>query len=540
MRQRIPKPVVVNRNRPGSRHGRLDSGSLAGRSRMAQATESEVGSGLTSGVRPAGWKPEARRPLPERLRFGVAALSGVDLSGVEVHRGSPEPARLGALALARNGEIFLGPGQDRALAHEAWHTVQQRQGRVRPTAQLAGEPLNDQPALEREADFMGGRAWREGGRVSVPGGATEAFESRLSPHPLKSGPSTGGGGVVQALMNPPSKGNFKDYDEAELQVPSHNAANNPTLALVTNSGVIGPSSSPVDPGGFDDLTQAWATMDDPQGTGFGTQYEITTNWDDPRRHALTRMHAVNSFLGMKTNEARNIFSGTAEYNKKHEQRAESFAKGFVEDQGWQQQTTAKLEDSLNSNDVVGRSTAGLYYKKDATKDQFPVLFYDPGTTVDDIAKSGKFPVIKEDVVNKVALLEYEVSPDYGLTKSTVINQIKTVGEADYQNLNIAGQGGGPAINTETLPVAPASPIDKAADALTKTYATTLNIDLALWLLDPVQVTSGAETATEDLPWDERRVPTVQLKAPKPGAKIEFNFKNKNGKLGPRKKSEFEI
>jgi len=52
-----------------------------------------------------------------------------------------EPAKLGALAYARGSDIHLGPGQEQHLAHEAWHVVQQKQGRVAATAQLKGAGL---------------------------------------------------------------------------------------------------------------------------------------------------------------------------------------------------------------------------------------------------------------------------------------------------------------------------------------------------------------------------------------------------------------
>lgn len=96
--------------------------------------------------------------LPERLRSGIEALSGSDLSDVKVHTHSSKPAQLNALAFAQGSEIHLGPGQERHLAHEAWHVVQQRQGRVRPTLYTQGVAINDNPTLEREADTMGRRA----------------------------------------------------------------------------------------------------------------------------------------------------------------------------------------------------------------------------------------------------------------------------------------------------------------------------------------------------------------------------------------------
>jgi len=99
--------------------------------------------------------------LPAPLRAGIEALSGEDLSDVQVRIHSDQPARLDALAFARGNEIHLAPGQERQLPHEAWHVVQQRQGRVRATGQTAGEAINDDPALEAEADRMGTTALRQ-------------------------------------------------------------------------------------------------------------------------------------------------------------------------------------------------------------------------------------------------------------------------------------------------------------------------------------------------------------------------------------------
>ena len=99
-----------------------------------------------------------RDALPESLRSGMQALSGVDLGQVQVHYNSARPAQLQALAYAQGDDIHLGPGQEQHLAHEAWHLVQQRQGRVQPTAEAGGVAINDSPGLEREADQMGARA----------------------------------------------------------------------------------------------------------------------------------------------------------------------------------------------------------------------------------------------------------------------------------------------------------------------------------------------------------------------------------------------
>jgi hypothetical protein len=78
---------------------------------------------------------------------------------VRVHYNSSQPAQLNALAYAQGSDIHLAQGQDRHLPHEAWHVVQQAQGRVRPTIQMAGGlAVNDDAGLEREADVMGAKA----------------------------------------------------------------------------------------------------------------------------------------------------------------------------------------------------------------------------------------------------------------------------------------------------------------------------------------------------------------------------------------------
>ncbi|WP_404649139.1 eCIS core domain-containing protein [Dyella flagellata] len=103
-------------------------------------------------------KPERSNGLPSQLRTGIEALSGMDMGNVVVHRNSSKPAQLNALAYAQGNEIHLGAGQDKHLPHEAWHVVQQRQGRVKATTQMQSVPVNDDRSLEREADVMGASA----------------------------------------------------------------------------------------------------------------------------------------------------------------------------------------------------------------------------------------------------------------------------------------------------------------------------------------------------------------------------------------------
>ena len=97
--------------------------------------------------------------LPDGLKSGVESLSGMSLDDVKVHYNSSRPARLDALAYAQGRDIHVAPGQERHLPHEAWHVVQQAQGRVQPTMQLkSGLAVNDEAGLEHEADVMGAKA----------------------------------------------------------------------------------------------------------------------------------------------------------------------------------------------------------------------------------------------------------------------------------------------------------------------------------------------------------------------------------------------
>ncbi|MFZ6011719.1 MAG: DUF4157 domain-containing protein [Bacteroidota bacterium] len=96
--------------------------------------------------------------LPDHVRSGVESLSGIDMSDVRVHYNSSQPAQLSAHAYAQGNQIHIGPGQEKHLPHEAWHVVQQKQGRVKPTMQMKNLGVNDDTSLEAEADTMGSKA----------------------------------------------------------------------------------------------------------------------------------------------------------------------------------------------------------------------------------------------------------------------------------------------------------------------------------------------------------------------------------------------
>ena len=97
--------------------------------------------------------------LPNQLKAGIESMSGMSMDHVKVHYNSDKPAQLNAHAYAQGSDIHVAPGQEQHLPHEAWHVVQQAQGRVKPTMQMKmGVPVNDDVGLESEADVMGAKA----------------------------------------------------------------------------------------------------------------------------------------------------------------------------------------------------------------------------------------------------------------------------------------------------------------------------------------------------------------------------------------------
>ncbi len=144
----VSKPVVPAGERSPSQ-----------RTRPGQRDESLLSSVPIHPPVDGGAAAETHRGLPGRLKTGIEALSGVSLDGVRVHYRSPQPARVSAEAYAHRGEIHLAPGMEHHLPHEAWHLVQQAQGRARPTKRVTDTLWrSDDAGLEREAEAMGARA----------------------------------------------------------------------------------------------------------------------------------------------------------------------------------------------------------------------------------------------------------------------------------------------------------------------------------------------------------------------------------------------
>ncbi len=100
--------------------------------------------------------------VPEKLGESVENVFNIHPESIGIHTESTKATNVGALAFTQGSNIHFAPGQyqpetaqgKHLLGHELAHVVQQREGRVRPTGQVAGMPVNDNPTLEKEADVM--------------------------------------------------------------------------------------------------------------------------------------------------------------------------------------------------------------------------------------------------------------------------------------------------------------------------------------------------------------------------------------------------
>jgi hypothetical protein len=126
---------------------------------------------LTAGFGPNGGETqrlENKTGIPDEVKARMEATLNTDFSGVRVHPNSPATPSVGALAYTQGSNIHFAPGQfspntsdgQRLLGHELAHVQQQSLGRVKPTTEVNGLPVNDNPALEEEADRLGSKAVR--------------------------------------------------------------------------------------------------------------------------------------------------------------------------------------------------------------------------------------------------------------------------------------------------------------------------------------------------------------------------------------------
>jgi hypothetical protein len=113
-----------------------------------KALEPQGAGAMSAGLLPAQREEKTNNTgLPDHLKSGIESLSGMSMDHVKVRYNSDKPAQLQAHAFAQGNEIHLGAGQEKHLPHEAWHVVQQAQGRVRPTLQMKTGAIKDDPPI---------------------------------------------------------------------------------------------------------------------------------------------------------------------------------------------------------------------------------------------------------------------------------------------------------------------------------------------------------------------------------------------------------
>lgn len=242
---------------------------------------------------------EKSRGLPADLKAGMESLSGISLDDVKVHRNSSKPAQLQAHAYAQGTDIHLAPGQEKHLPHEAWHVVQQKQGRVAPTMQMKGRVnINDDEALEREADVMGEKALQRGASAGS----------------VSTRPGSHSGNVAQLRNNTEIV-----YQEGTLNYMG--TAN----SIATTAGYGGPlvaGAPAADTQKVGIHTTALLDPEDPErGENARAQAEggiyLDYTYAPPNRgHRLTQGHLLNANLGGKA-RSYNLFPITATMNNAH-------------------------------------------------------------------------------------------------------------------------------------------------------------------------------------------------------------------------------
>lgn len=120
---------------------------------------------------------DPRTGLPRRVKHAAEQRSGLSMDDVRVTYNGTLPGTVGARALTKGNRISVAPGEESSVAHELWHVVQQKQGRVGTDGTKVGHPINRDAALESEAD-----AFRdEGFRTATPDASPDPLRSVASP-----------------------------------------------------------------------------------------------------------------------------------------------------------------------------------------------------------------------------------------------------------------------------------------------------------------------------------------------------------------------
>jgi antitoxin component HigA of HigAB toxin-antitoxin module len=114
--------------------------------------------------------------MPEEVQANMEHSFGEDFSDVQIHDNSTKAEDLGAKAFTQGKDVHFAPGEfqpdskegQELIGHELTHVVQQKECKVHGSEVHGKKMVNQDPALEKEADDAGKLA-SEGKEVKVSG-----------------------------------------------------------------------------------------------------------------------------------------------------------------------------------------------------------------------------------------------------------------------------------------------------------------------------------------------------------------------------------
>lgn len=169
-----------------------------------------------------------RSGIPAALKERFESASGFSFSDVRVHYNSNKPAQLQAFAYTQGNDVFIGPGQEKHLSHELEHVVQQKSGMVKPTKNIYGVGINDDPSLEQQASAF----------IHAAGPVAKDMSVQLRRQPAD---EAGNHAVVQReIILLGGQGEGQDFVIGINLMPSQNARN--PIDDVTREELTGPQA----------------------------------------------------------------------------------------------------------------------------------------------------------------------------------------------------------------------------------------------------------------------------------------------------------
>lgn len=244
----VPPPQFGLPSRPFPVQAKLKAAPTSEKSQEEQASNTtRVGPGFDQvGIFPAG-RNSGVGALPEPLRKKMETAFHADFSDVRVHPAATSADSLSALAFTQGRDIHFAPGKynpaslegQKLIGHELAHVVQQRSGKV--AAPFSGvAPVNEEPALEAQADAWGEKASRSA-PVKDENGSPDA--SRASTSAYQGNTRTAGASPARtAQVIQPDRGKRKRQEE---EPDPHPPVKRPRVFHMDSSGVAHNRPDPI-------------------------------------------------------------------------------------------------------------------------------------------------------------------------------------------------------------------------------------------------------------------------------------------------------